>query len=140
MKLNWQRIAVPIFGVGLVVLAYRSYGWAGVALVTGGIVMWMLLHFTRMMKVLQRAGNRPIGWVDSAVMLNARLSAGVNLLHVVGLTRSLGEQLSEPDAQPEVFRWTDGSASHVTCEFHHGKLVKWDLVRPQVTSGDQTPS
>jgi len=32
--------------------------------------------------------------------------------------------------QPEVFRWTDGTASHVTCEFANGKLARWKLERP----------
>ena len=127
---NWQRIAVPILGVALVATAWISYGWPGVALVVGGIVMWALLHFTRMMKVLQRASKRPIGYCDSAVMLNAKLRPGVNLLHVVAMTRALGEQLSPKDQQPEVFRWTDGSASSVTCEFANGKLVKWEMFRP----------
>lgn len=128
--MNFQRIALPILGVVLVAAAWRAYGWPGVGLAAGGIVMFLLLHFTRMMKVLQRAANRPVGYCDSAVMLNAKLRAGVNLLHVVAMTRALGEQLSPADQQPEVFRWTDGTASHVTCEFSQGKLVKWDLVRP----------
>src|SRR5205085_4143719 len=110
---------------------YQGYGWPGVALAGGGIVMWMLLHFTRMMKVLQRASSRPVGFVDSAVMLNAKLRPGVPLLHVVAMTRALGEQLGPKDQQPEVYRWTDGSASSVTCEFARGKLVKWELLRPQ---------
>ena len=128
--MNFQKIVLPILGVAVVAIAYRAYGWPGVALAAGGIVMWMLLHFTRMMKVLQRAANRPVGWCDSAVMLNAKLRPGVNLLHVMAMTRALGEQLSPKDEQPEVYRWTDGSASHVTCEFARGKLVKWTLFRP----------
>lgn len=138
--MNLRRIWIPIAGVVLVVLAYRSYGWPGVALVVGGIVMWMLLHFTRMMKVLQRASNRPIGYCDSAVMLNAKLRPGVNLLHVMAMTRAMGEQLSEKEAQPEVFRWTDGSASHVTCTFAQGKLVKWELVRPAAPAEPAPPA
>ena len=67
----------------------------------------------------------------SSVMLNARLKPGVNLLHVMAMTRAIGEQLSVKDADPEVYRWTDGSASSVTCTFARGKLVKWELVRPQ---------
>jgi hypothetical protein len=129
--MNLQKIFLPILGVVVVVGAWRAAGWAGVALAGGGIVMWMLLHFTRMMKVLQRASSRPVGYVDSAVMLNAKLRPGVNMLHVVAMTRALGEQLSDKEAQPEVLRWTDGSASHVTCTFDNGKLVKWELVRPQ---------
>jgi hypothetical protein len=138
MKL--QKIVLPIVGVVLVVVAYRSYGWQGVAVVTGGIVMWMLLHFTRMMKVLQRASARPVGFCDSAVMLNAKLQPGVNLLHVVAMTRALGEQLSANDAQPEVYRWTDGSASHVTCEFQHGKLARWELFRPETLAEAGPPA
>jgi hypothetical protein len=111
-------------------MAWTSYGWPGVALVSGGLVMWMLLHFTRMMRVLQRAAGRPVGYCDSAVMLNAQLRPKVNLLHVMAMTRAIGEQLSDKEAQPEIYRWTDGTQSHVTCEFLHGKLVKWTLYRP----------
>jgi len=128
MKL--RQILWAVAAIALMALAWRASGWAGLALVAGGIVMWLLLHFTRMMKVLQRAADRPVGWCDSAVMLNAKLTPGVTLMHVVAMTRALGEQLSPKDEQPEVFRWTDGSASQVTCEFKDGKLVKWELVRP----------
>ena len=128
--MQFQRILVPIVGVAAVALAYRSYGWAGVAVVVTALVMWLLLHFNRMMQVLKRAAKRPIGYVDSAVMLNAKLKPGVTLLHVVAMTRALGELRSEKDKQPELFRWTDGTHSHVTAEFLGGKLVKWELVRP----------
>ena len=95
--------------------------------------MWLLLHFTRMMQVLKRAANRPVGFVDSAVMLNAKLRPGVTLLHVVALTRSLGELRSPKARQPELYRWTDGSGSWVECEFHAGKLKRWTLERPATT-------
>ena len=51
-----------------------------------------------------------MGYVGSAVMLNAKLKPGVNLLHVMAMTGALGEQLSPKDEQPEIYRWTDGSA------------------------------
>ena len=128
--MNFQKILVPILGVVLVVGAWSAAGWPGVALVTGGILMWVLLHFNRMMTALKRAADRPIGYVDSAVMLNAKLKPGVNLLHVVSMTKALGELLSPKDQQPEIYRWTDTTDSHVTCEFNGGRLVKWELVRP----------
>ncbi|MDB5861091.1 MAG: hypothetical protein JWQ76_4780 [Ramlibacter sp.] len=128
--MNFQRILAPILGVVLLVAAYRGYGWMGLGLVASGIVTWMLLHFTRMMRVLQRASDRPLGWVDSAVMLNAKLKPGVNLMHVMAMTKAIGEQLSEKDAEPAVYRWTDGGASHVTCTFDKGRLVQWELFRP----------
>lgn len=133
--MNLQKIVWPVLGVAVVAIAWRSWGWSGVALAAGGIVMWMLLHFTRMMKVLQRAADRPIGYCDSAVMLNAKLKPGMTLLHVVAMTRALGEQLSEKDVQPEVFRWSDAGASHVTCTFRGGKLQHWELFRPPAAAG-----
>lgn len=128
--MNLRTIFVPLGVVGLIVFGFVAYGWAGVAAVVGGLVMWGLLHFTRLMTVMKKAANRPMGYVGSAVMLNARLRAEVNLMHVVAMTQSLGEQLSAADTEPEIYRWTDGTQSHVTCEFRHGKLVKWELVRP----------
>ncbi|RUP27844.1 MAG: glycerate kinase [Curvibacter sp.] len=134
--MNFKKILVPVGGILLVAMSYRAYGLGGVAVALGGVVMWVLMHYTRLMQVLKRASNNPIGHVGSAVMLNAKLRPGVPMLHVLALTRALGEQLSPPDAQPEVFRWTDGSKSHVTAEFLNGKLVKWTLYRPPVNEDD----
>lgn len=132
--MQFQKILIPVGGVILVAAAYRAYGWGGVAVAMGGLVMWLLLHFTRMMQVLKRAADRPVGYVGSAVMLNAKLRSGVTLLHVVAMTKALGELISLKDEQPELFRWTDGTQSFVTCEFVGGKLVKWELVRPVTDS------
>ena len=98
--------------------------------VGGGLMMWALLHFTRLMGVMKRAANRPVGHVDSAVMLNAKLQSGRPLLHVIAQTRALGERLSAEGAQPEIYRWRDESGSSVSCEFEGGKLARWQLVRP----------
>lgn len=136
--MNFKKILVPVGGILLVAMSYRAYGLGGVAVALGGVVMWVLMHYTRLMQVLKRANNNPIGYVGSAVMLNAKLRPGVAMLHVLALTRALGEQLSPKDEQPEVFRWTDGSKSHVTAEFLNGKLVKWTLYRPPVSEGDDS--
>ncbi len=128
--MNLQKIFLPVVGAAMVVMAWQAWGWQGAALAGGALVMYLLLHFNRMMHVLRKVSDRPKGYVSSAVMLNARLKAGVNLLHVMAMTESLGELVSAEGAQPEVFRWTDGSESHVTCEFADGKLVKWTLYRP----------
>lgn len=134
--MNFKKILVPVGGILLVAMSYRAYGLGGVAVALGGVVMWVLMHYTRLMQVLKRANNNPIGYVGSAVMLNAKLRPGVPMLHVLALTRALGEQLSPKDEQPEVFRWTDGSKSHVTAEFLNGRLVKWTLYRPPVSDDD----
>jgi hypothetical protein len=128
--MNFQKIFLPIVGAAMVVIAWQAYGLAGAALAGGALVMYLLLHFNRMMHVLKKAADRPKGYVGSAVMLNAKLKPGVTLLHVMAMTESIGELVSAEGAQPEVFRWTDGSDSHVTCEFKNGKLEKWTLYRP----------
>ena len=64
------------------------------------------------------------------LVLNAKLRPGMTLLHVVAMTRSLGELRSVKDEQPEVYRWTDAGESRVTVEFHNGKVLKWEMFRP----------
>jgi hypothetical protein len=130
--MNFQQILAPLLGIVLIAAAWRAYGWAGVGLAASGLVLWMLLNINRTMQVLKRATDRPLGYVGSAVMLNAKLKPRATLLHVIAMTRALGQPLSPENEQPEIFRWTDASGSSVTCEFMAGKLVKWQLDRPEV--------
>ncbi|MEI6383181.1 MAG: glycerate kinase [Betaproteobacteria bacterium] len=128
--MNYKKILIPI---GVAVLFYAGWSssqWMGVAFVGSGLVMWALLYITRMIKTMLRAANRPVGFVDSAVMLNAKLKAGDNLMHVIAMTRSLGKLQTPFHEQPEVFTWTDGTQSVVTCTFVDGLLKEWQLVRP----------
>lgn len=142
---RWGRVLVPVALAALLGLAWHRWGAMGVAAVGGGIVMWLLLHINRLLAVMRRAANAPIGSVASAVMLNARLKPGVTLLHVMALTRALGQELDaagipiaadvqrEPNApvpDEQFFRWSDNTGSHVNCHFHHGRLVAWQLHRP----------
>jgi hypothetical protein len=138
--MNLQKIFLPIVGAAMVVVAWQTWGWQGAALAGGALVMYLLLHFNRMMHVLKKAAERPKGYVGSAVMLNAKLKPGVNLLHVMAMTQSMGELVSPEGQQPEVFRWTDGSQSHVTCEFKNGRLAKWDLYRPPAPDEASPPA
>lgn len=128
--MNWRNILIPIGLLVLLGAAYQNYKWMGVLAVSGGILMWLMLHFTRLMTVMRRAAQRPLGYVASAVMLNAKLKPNVPLVHVVAMTRSLGLRQSNALEQPEVFVWRDNSDSTVTCEFVHGRLQKWTLQRP----------
>ena len=134
--MNFSKWIIPIAALLGVIGAYQAYGWPGVAFAVTALVMWALMHFNRLVHVLKRAANQPMGYVGSAVMLNVKLKTGVNLMHVVALTKSLGEQLSAKGEDPEIYRWTDGTQSHVTCRFENGRLTEWSLVRP---SGDETP-
>ena len=121
--MNFQRYLVPIGTVGLTAWAWQSWGWMGIAMVVTGGVMWLLLYFTRLVQIMKRASNRPIGFVDSAVMLNAKLKVGVSLMHVIAMTRALGQLETEKGAQPEVFsgamaanRWCAACLCKASCK------------------------
>ncbi|HEY8047761.1 MAG TPA: glycerate kinase [Ramlibacter sp.] len=128
--MNPRKLLPVLVFVVLLYIGWEFAQWPGVALVVSGAVMFMLLYLNRMMDVLRRAANQPKGYVGSAVMMNAKLKRDVTLLHVIAMTRSIGEALSPEGAQPEIFRWTDDTASSVTCEFADGRLAKWSLSRP----------
>ncbi|MGJ7526216.1 glycerate kinase [Variovorax sp. GB1P17] len=139
--MNFQKLLVPVGAILLLGLAWRTGGWGGVALAGGAIVMFLLLHFNRAMQVLKRAAERPVGYVGSAVMLNAKLKQGVTLMHVIAMTRALGELRSPKDEQPELYRWTDGGGSYVDAVFNGGKLQSWEMTRPDTPpEEDNTPA
>ncbi len=132
--MNFNKILVPLAVIVLTIGAWRQFGWPGIAMAAGGVVMWVLLHFTRLMHILKKAAERPIGHVASAVMLNAKLRKGMTLMHVIAMTRSLGALQTPKDVQPEVFHWTDTGQSTVACTFVGGKLQAWTLTRPVLES------
>ena len=125
-----RTLAIRLGLVALMVLAYRWYDWPGVLGALGGVVMWILVEFTRMVRVLQRAAARPVGYVDSAVMFNAGLRLGMPLTLVLSKSRALGQTVSEAGEQPEIFVWTDSGQVQVRCVFQDGKLTTWALERP----------
>ena len=138
--MNFSKIIGLLAAVVFTVGAWRQFGWPGLALAGGGVVMWVLLHFTRLMSVLQKAANRPVGHVASAVMLNAKLKKGQTLMHVMAMTQSLGALQTPKDTQPEVFVWTDPGDSKVSCTFVNGQLQAWSLERPPAEAGATTES
>ena len=135
--MNFSKVIAPLAIVVFTIGAWQAFQWAGIALALGGVVMWILLHFTRMVTILKKAADRPIGHVASAVMLNAKLKKGVNLMHVIAMTRSLGALHSPKDEQPEIFEWTDPGQSRVRCTFVDGKLQAWTLWRPATEGPDE---
>jgi uncharacterized protein (DUF58 family) len=130
-----MKLDGPVLGWALAVAAvaagYVSYGWPGVALGVTVVVFWLLLQFNRAVRVMRVAADRPVGRVDNAVMLHSKLAAGMRLLDVLKLTRSLGQRVAE---DPETFRWQDTGGDAVRVELRGGRLVAWALER----SGDGT--
>jgi len=119
--LGWALAAAALF------VGWQGYGWRGVAFAVSVVVFWLLLQFNRSVRVMRGASESPVGQVDSAVMLNAKLRERLPMLEVLKLTKSLGQRISD---EPEVWRWADDGGSHVDVTFANGRCVRWTLQRP----------
>ena len=124
--------------VAAVAVGYSVYGWPGVVLAISVIVFWLLLQFSRALRVLRTAGSSPVGSVANAVMLNARLNQGLRLPDVLKLTRSLGRRIGESQ-NPEVWAWADAAGDEVQVQLQGGRVVGWQLIRGNPTP-PQAPS
>lgn len=126
----------PILGWGLAVVAvvagWYSYGWPGVLLAVSVTVFWLLLQFSRVLRVMRMAAGRPVGSIDSAVMLHAKLRTGLKLLQILPLTRSLGQKVAD---DPETFVWTDGGGDRVRVELRDGRCTAFALERAGAPAG-----
>jgi hypothetical protein len=109
-----------------VVIGYAQWGWQGALLAVTVIAFWLLLQFSRALRVLRNAGQAPVGHVESAVMLHAKLHAGQRLPQVLAFTKSLGLKLAD---DPETFEWRDAGGDAVRLELVDGKLARWQLLR-----------
>lgn len=127
----------PIVGWALAALAlavgYAQWGWQGAVLAVTVIVFWLLLQFSRALRVLRNAGAAPVGQVPNAVMLHARLQRGQRLPQILGFTKSLGKKLAD---DPETFEWRDAGGDAVRVELRQGKLERWTLLRAADAAND----
>ena len=123
--------------IAALVVGWLGYGWQGLVFSFTLVVFWVLLQFNKAVRVMRNAGSAPIGYIGSAVMLNAKLKPGMVMMEIVMLTRSLGQKVSDA---PEQYRWTDPGGSRVTIEVRGGKLVEWTLWRPPQSAQDDEPT
>ena len=130
--LGWALAALAVAA------GYVGYGWQGVVLAFTVIVFWLLLQFSRSLRALRDASGRPVGQVDSAVMLHARVHAGMRLVEVLKLTRSLGRRVADEPA--EAFAWRDGAGDEVRVELRDGRVSAVTLVRAAAEGADGVPT
>ena len=137
-KLGWLLAAAGV------ALGYAVWGWQGVVLALSVMVFWLLLQFSRALRVMRSAGRAPVGTVRNAVMLHARLQTGLPLMKILTLTRSLGEKLAD---QPETWRWRDGAGDSVRVVMQGGRCAEWALERAaqaeagaEAGAGDEPPA
>ena len=125
----------PRIGWGLAALlalfAWLAYGIHGLAFAASAIVFWLLLTFSRAMRVMRNAAEAPVGGVSNAVMFHAGLARGMTMLQVLGKTKSLGRKV---DGSDDDWRWSDGAGASVVLHFERGRLRGWQLERPDVAT------
>jgi len=130
----------PLVGWALAALAiaigHVQWGWPGVVLAVTMIVFWLLLQFSRALRVLRNAGQGAVGEVPNAVMLHAKLQRGQRLPQILVLTKSLGKKI---DDDPETFEWHDAGGDAVRIELRDGRLERWSLQRA-AAMGDDAPA
>jgi uncharacterized protein (DUF58 family) len=119
---GWAMAAVAV------VMGYVSYGWLGLALALTVTAFWLLLQFSRALRVLRIASANPVGQVANAVMFQAKLNKGMRLPDVLKLTRSLGQKLAD---DPETYAWADAAGDTVQVQLQGGRLINWQLQRHQ---------
>jgi len=119
---GWLLVAVGLLA------GWRAYGWQGLVVVATFAVFWLLLQFNRSVRAMRNAAQSPMGQVDSAVMLHAKLREGMPLLEIVTLTRSLGRKTSD---DPETLEWRDASGAVVEVVLERGHCRRWSLLREE---------
>jgi len=120
-RLGWLLAAAAL------VVGWWSYGWRGLVLAATVIVFWLLLQFSRAMRVLRNAASAPVGIVPNAVMFHAKLREGMPLADVIRAAGSLGRKVQD---QPETFTWSDAGNVRVEVELTAGRCAAWRLHRP----------
>lgn len=127
-----------LLAVAALAAGYAAYGWRGVLLAFSIVVFWLLLQFSRALRVMRQAAQNPVGHVDNAVMLHARLHPGMKLMQILPLTRSLGEK-AEADAGAEIFVWRDDAGDAVRVALRDGRVSSVSLTRA-AAAGDKSDS
>ena len=118
----------PWMGAGLALAALivggALLGWQGVIFAMTGVVFWLLLQMSRLMRVMKMAGAAPMGSVGNAVMFSTKLHVGMKLVDLIDLAGSLGVKQA-----PETFVWRDAGGDAVEVVLKKGKLAEWRLIR-----------
>jgi uncharacterized protein (DUF58 family) len=126
-----NQIVAWVLALVALAVGYRFYGWPGIVLAVTVIAFWLVLQFSRTLRVMRMAAQSPVGHVANAVMFNAKLSVGLRLPQVIALTKSLGRKVV--DAPVETWAWADAGGDEVQVQLDaSGRCRQWQLKR-QIT-------
>jgi hypothetical protein len=123
-----------ILAVAAVAAGYVGYGWPGVLLAVSVVVFWLLLQFSRALRLMRTAAQQPMGSVKSALMLQTRMHSGLRLADVMKMTGSFGVPLrplrgTATSEGTESYVWTDSGGDALQITLQAGKVTAWKLQR-----------
>jgi len=116
--------------LALIYAAWLSYGGQGVLLAAVMLSFWVLLHFTKIMRLLRAAAKQPLGYCRDCRALGSKLSAGMPLYKVVQHSHSLGYRQDSDDPTIDRFVWEDPQGWRIDVALQHGRLTEWTLHAP----------
>jgi len=134
-----RSLLFPALVLALSYAGWKSYGWQGLLLALLMSSFWVLLHFTKLMRLLRAAANRPLGAVDDVRVLQGRLKLGMPMHEVVRQSACLGKrEAGASDGTSEDFVWHDPQGRTLHLRFDHGRLRR--IERRDAPAADQPGS
>lgn len=127
---TWRSWLFPALALTLILAAWRSYGWQGVLLATLMLSFWVLLHFSKILRLLRTAATRPLGHCRDCRALARALKRGMPLYRVVQFTHALGLRQDSADAAVDRFVWHDPQDWQLEVVLWHGRVSEWTLLPP----------
>ncbi len=132
----WRSYLFPALALALVLAAWRSYGWQGVLLATLMLSFWVLLHFTKILRLLRTAATRPLGHCRDCRALARALKRGMPMHRVVQFTHALGLRQDSADPAADHFVWRDPQDWQLEVVLRHGRVSAWTLQPPAEAVSD----
>jgi len=130
-----RSLLFPALVLALSYAGWKSYGWQGLLLALLMSSFWVLLHFTKLMRLLRAAATRPLGEVQDVRALQGRLRPGMPMHEVIRQSACLGKrEAGEANGSTEDFVWHDAQGRTLRLRFDHGRLRRIERRDPPATS------
>jgi len=122
---TWHWAALAVAGM---VVAGGFGGWQAVVFGMTLVVTLLVVEILKVLKLMRRVEKAPVGRVENAVMLQARLKPGLSLTDLLKLTGCLGRKLDLPGP---AYAWEDDAGDRVEVTLAKGRLASWQLRRAE---------
>ena len=131
-----KALALGVAGLLLLFATGALLGWQAVMLLVCGFIFWLLMQFTRLMRVMGLAGKAPVGVASKVPALAGQIKVGMKLVDLLALTGSLGRKV--PDA-PSTYVWQDAEGARLEVVLAKSRVASTRLLEPESLATPQAP-